>query len=152
MQSGTAEKPLGVRVPSPLHQCLKSRAIDHRRTFKAEVIVCLEDAIKRQDDAIKDNQQRSPAIGALLDDALTAAINVSSSVGLLGDLFGEVGVARRDSDIAQLSRALDIIRREAEKVGEILGEVSKRSSASSPAVAPSSLAGQRLARRASDQR
>lgn len=149
MQSGTAEKPLGVRVPSTLHQCLKSRAIDHHRTFKDEVIVCLEESIRRQDESV---DKGSKAQGAMLDDALSAAMNVSSSVGLLGDLLGEVGVARRDSDIAKLSRALDIIRREAEKVGEIISEASKRSCASAPGGSPSASTDPHRPRRASDPR
>ena len=151
MQSETAEKPLGVRLPTPLHQCLKDRAIDNRRTLNAEILICIEESIKRQGEAAECERRRPrTTLDTLLDDARTASINVSASVGLLGDLFGEIGIARRDSDIGRLARALDVIRQEAEKIGEILNEASNRNCISAPAEVPSTSTASHPRRRASD--
>lgn len=151
MQSETAEKPLGVLLPTPLHQCLEDRAIDNRRTLNAEILVCIEESLKRQEEAAESKRKRPrTTLDTLLDDARTASINVSASVGLLGDLLGEVGIARRDSDIGRLARALDVIRQEAEKIEEILNEASNRSCTSTPAEVPSTSTASRLRRRASD--
>lgn len=88
----------------------------------------------------------------LLDNALSAASNVSASVGLLGDLFGQLGIARGDGDAAQLARALDVIRHEAEKVGEILGEAANQSRFTASSESPSPSAVPRLHLSSSDPR
>ena len=136
MQSASEIKSLGVRIPDTLKQCLKQEAVDNRRTLNAEILIRLEESVKRQKDLAWGRKKQSDSnTQTLIEEALSAAANVSASVGLLGDLFGEMGIARRDDDARQLSRALEVIRHEAEKVGEILEEALDRVSA--PNEAPS---------------
>lgn len=45
---------------------------------------------------------------------------MSASVGLLCDLFGELGAARGDQEAARLARMLDLIQGEADRVGDLL--------------------------------
>lgn len=62
----------------------------------------------------------------LLDDALSVVNHVSSSVGLLSDLYGEVGIARQDADAARLSNMLDLIREEAERVAQLIERAARQ--------------------------
>lgn len=41
---------------------------------------------------------------------------MSASLGLLCDLFGELGIARGDGDYSNLARALDVVQAEADRV------------------------------------
>ena len=91
-------------------------------------------------------------LNSLLDDALLAARHVSSSVGLLSDLYGEVGIARHDADASNLARTLDMVREQAERVGILLEKAAGRAQASAPDARPSPAAVQRHHRSASVQR
>ena len=77
-----------------------------------------------------------PPLGTLLEEALVFAQNVSSSVGLLSDLYGEIGVSRQDSDARNLARMLDMIHAEAERVGGII-EQARLQSLTTPSGKPS---------------
>lgn len=61
-----------------------------------------------------------------LDDALAASLRVSASIGLLCDLFGELGAARGDQESARLARMLDMMQVEADRVTESLADLESR--------------------------
>lgn len=90
-----------------------------------------------------------PTPVSLIDDALSAAMNVSSSVGLLSDLYGELGISRQDADARNLARILAMIHAEAEKVSRMLEQASGQARATAPGARPSPAADSRPRRTAS---
>ena len=53
---------------------------------------------------------------AALHKAHAGALAVQSAIGLLCDLYGEIGAARMDGDATRLARTLDLIKAEADRV------------------------------------
>ena len=77
------------------------------------------------------------ALKPILDDALFVVNHVSSSVGLLSDLYGEVGIARQDADATRLSNMLDLIREEAERVAQLIERAASQARVSAKGAPPS---------------
>lgn len=90
-----------------------------------------------------------PTIKSLLENALSAARKVSSSVGLLSDLYGELGIAKQDADAVRLATMLEMIFEEAEEIGRIVEQASEQARLSAPGVRPVSAADPRPVRTAS---
>ncbi len=84
-----------------------------------------------------DSDIGTPALTPILDDALSVVNNVSSSVGLLSDLYGEVGIARHDADATRLSNMLDLIREQAERVAQLIERAANQARFSATGAPPS---------------
>lgn len=65
-------------------------------------------------------ESEAQPITDLLDDALSGLKTISASVGLLADLYGELGIHSGDADAARLGRMLDMIRSQAETAERVI--------------------------------
>lgn len=77
--------------------------------------------------ALPARKKNDAAPGApALDEAIAASLRVSASIGLLCDLFGELGAARGDGESARLARMLDLMQAEADRVAASLADIESR--------------------------
>lgn len=94
---------------------------------------------------------RVQPLKTLLDNALASAHKVSSSVGLLSDLYGELGVAKQDADAVRLAHLLEMIFDQAEAVACAIERATEQAGVSARDVRPMNVEDPRPRRTASSR-